>query len=256
MTNHSHRDTGGTESAQRAEFLRDVTYRCARTQGFSEDDAQDCAQETVVRMLEAYGPELEPRTSIRHAQAWLRACARHHVVDYARRLARERQHTIPSPEAVGADESPLAWEVPDGGPTPEGALEHEELWRQVLDALDRLDTLAHCCVVRRCLIGQSVEEIATATHQTQNHVYRILARAGQRLQTMLSEEGLTAADMQYWLPPPERLVTPPPSADDPALKRRQNLTSPRKKRQGETTHEVKTNTAVSATRTARPARLS
>jgi hypothetical protein len=66
MTNHSHRDTGGTESAQRAEFLRDVTYRYARGQGFPEEDAKDCAQETVVRMLEAYGPALEPRTPVRH----------------------------------------------------------------------------------------------------------------------------------------------------------------------------------------------
>jgi RNA polymerase sigma factor (sigma-70 family) len=218
MTNHSHRDTGGTESAQRAEFLRDVTYRYARGQGFPEEDAKDCAQEAVVRMLEAYGPALEPRVSVRNLHAWLRACARHHVVDYARRLAAERQYTIPSPEAVGADGSPLAWEVPDDARTPEGALEHEEIWRQVLDALDRLDALSHRCVVRRCLIGQSVEEIATATHQTQTHVYRILARAGHRLQVLLAQDGLTAADMQRWLPPPDRSVTTPPPPNVPTKK--------------------------------------
>lgn len=218
MTNHSQRDTGGTDGAQRAKFLRDVTYRDARERGFPEEDAQDCAQETVVRMLEAYGPALEPRAPVRHLHAWLRACARHHVVDFARRLAAERQFTIPSPEAVGADGSPLAWEVPDAAPTPEGALEHEELWRQVVSALDRLDTLSYRCIVRRCLIGQPVEEIAKATRQTANHVYRILARAGHRLQVLLAEDGLTVVDMRRWLPPPDRSVTALPAPNDPTEK--------------------------------------
>jgi RNA polymerase sigma factor (sigma-70 family) len=218
MMNHSHRDTGGTQSEERARLLRDITYRHARSQGFSEEDCEDCAQVTVLRMLKAHGPALEPKEPVRDLDAWLRACARHHVVDYTRRLATERQYTIPSPEALGADGSPLAWEVADGAPTPEGALEHEEIWGQVIRALDRLDTLSYRCIVRRCLIGQSVEEIATATHQTTNHVYRILARAGHRLQVLLAEDGLTAADMQRWFPPPERSLTPPPSADEPMKK--------------------------------------
>jgi RNA polymerase sigma factor (sigma-70 family) len=174
---------------------------CARREGLAWEDAQDCAQECVVRLLERY-PDLCPPISLHDLDAWLRAAARHDVADYDRHLASGRRHVLP-PADSGQNGSgvSLLEAIPDPRDELELAFARAQFWEAIVPALDALDTRAHVCFIRRYLLHQAVTRIAAAEHLTPNHVSQLLRRARQRMARWHKRRGTTEADLRGLLSP-------------------------------------------------------
>jgi RNA polymerase sigma factor (sigma-70 family) len=183
------------DATGRVQRLREVAYAYARREGLDEAEAEDCAQECVLRLLEELGPNLQPRRPVRDVDAWLRASVRHDVQDYTRRCAAERRHRADPTSADGEEELPCLWEAPDLGPSPEATLERRLLWESLAPAIKSLGEEEYVCFVSRHLLHVPVHEIAEAVGRTENHVSKVLAKAARHVREHLEGQGITAGEI-------------------------------------------------------------
>jgi len=202
------------DATGRVQRLRQVAYEYARREGLDETEAEDCAQECVLRLLEELGPSLQPRRPVRDVDAWLRASVRHDVQDYIRHRAAERGHRVDPTSPDGEEGLPYSWEVPDPGPTPEAALERRLLWESLAPTIKSLGEEEYVCFVSRHLLHEAVHEIAEALGKTNNHVSKVLAKAARHVREHLEGQGITAAELcPHYNDAPPRLAGPP-AVDD------------------------------------------
>jgi RNA polymerase sigma factor (sigma-70 family) len=158
------------DATGRVQWLRQVAYAYARREGLDETNAEDCAQECLLRLLEELGPSLLPRKPVRDVDAWLRASVRHDVLDYARHLARERHEAVLLSVNADADDWPPEMEIPDICPTPEDALAKTLFWELLAPAIDALVDEEYVCFIRFYHLGQDAPSIATDEGTTAKHV--------------------------------------------------------------------------------------
>jgi len=178
--------------------LRKALVEGALRQGMSPDDAEDCAQEAIVHLL-THSPELLFRGPASNFHAWLRSIARHDVLDYARRLARERHDTVSLSANADGDDWPQETEVPDTRTTPEEALAKTLFWELLAPAIDALDDEEHFGFIRYHLLGQDARSIAKAEGVTEKHVYRVLEKARRHVAKWLAQHGTTEGDLIAFL---------------------------------------------------------
>jgi RNA polymerase sigma factor (sigma-70 family) len=181
------------------EVLRKALVEGALRQGMSADDAEDCAQASILHLL-THSPELLYRGPADNFQAWLRTIARHDVLDYARHLARERHDTVSLSANAEGDDWPHEIEVPDPGPTPEEALAKTLFWELLAPAIDALDDEEHFCFLRFQLLGQDATSIAKAEGTTEKHVYRVLEKARRHVAKWLAKHGVGEQHLIALLP--------------------------------------------------------
>jgi RNA polymerase sigma factor (sigma-70 family) len=187
---------GDLDATGRAQRLRQVAYEYARREGLDETEAEDCAQECVLRLLEELGPSLLPRKPVRNTDAWLRVGVRHDVQDYIRHRAAVRGHRVDPSPSDGEEGLPYSWGMPDPGPTPEAALERHLLWQSLAPAIKSLGEEEYICFVSRHLLHEPVQEIAEALGRTDNHVSKVLARAARYVRECLDKQEITTEEVR------------------------------------------------------------
>jgi RNA polymerase sigma factor (sigma-70 family) len=181
------------------DVFREMLVEGALRQGMSPDDAQDCAQESIVHML-TETLELSFRGPASKFHAWLRSIARHDVLDFARHLARERHDMVSLSANVDAADCPQEIEVADTRLTPEEALAKTLFWELLAPAIDALDDEEHFCFIRFHLLGQDAKSIAKAEGSTEKHVYRVLEKARRHAARSLAQHGTTEEELIALLP--------------------------------------------------------
>lgn len=169
-----------------------LAQRCSRRAGLNAEDAEDCAAQFVERMLTA-----SPPTS--NAGAWLRRCARNHIVDYMRARGRRLTHECRWPETISGSGQSVASDFPDGAPGADANLLRDEFWRCLMAALAQLDPVPQQIFLRHHLNGDSVDDLAAAFDRTPHAVDQTLLRARKRLRTVLERQGLTEAELLQYL---------------------------------------------------------
>jgi len=169
-----------------------LARRGGRRAGLNAEDAEDCAAQFVERMLTA-----SPPTS--NAGAWLRRCARNHVVDCIRARGRRLAHECCWPETVSDSGQSVALDYPDEAPGADADLLRDEFWRCLMAALAQLDPVPQQIFLRHHLNGDSVDDLAAAFDRTPHAIHQTLLRARKRLRTVLERQGLTEAELLQYL---------------------------------------------------------
>jgi RNA polymerase sigma factor (sigma-70 family) len=183
----------------RIDTLREVLVEGALRRGMSRDDAEDCAQASILHLL-THSPEQLLRGPADNFHAWLRSVARHDVLDYARHLARERHDTMSLSLNAEGNDWPREIEVADARPTPEEAVVKTLFWELLAPGIDALGDEAHFCFIRYHLLGQDAKSIAKAEGTTEKHVYRVLEKARRHISKWLAKHGTTEEDLIALLP--------------------------------------------------------
>lgn len=165
--------------------------RCqAHQQEIQGEDAEDCAMEFVLRLLQNRRPGREDRLSA----AYLQVCARNHARNFRRGARRYRRR-------IQEDGSALAHEgeIPAAGRSLLSPLLQEEFWQQIAGALARLDPLPRRVFLAFYLEGRAAGEIAAHTGRSVNAVALTLRRARQQLRRLLERQGITEGDLRAYL---------------------------------------------------------
>lgn len=184
-------------AARYLEPFRRSVYRAARHLGLQPDDAEDCAQMAVLRLLQATGPNLVLPAGVNHPRAWLRACARHVVADFMRSLAARRKDEEML-TASDSEEERAVREVAErsGRARPEQKMERDECWHEIGHALRSLTERQCFFFVRHTLIEEPIEGIAATESLTPKQVHHVIENARLRLRTLLLARGVTLADLR------------------------------------------------------------
>jgi RNA polymerase sigma-70 factor (ECF subfamily) len=168
------------------EHYGDILFRYALRRVQKRDVAEDLVQETFLAALRAR-ERFEARASER---TWLLGILRHKIVDYIRRVSRERTSDNElSPDDVSEDffDKNGMWAVKPSRwyGDPLKALQENELWDKLKGCLAELpDRMAHAFALRE-LEELDVEEVSQALEVTTNNLGVILYRARQRLRHCL-----------------------------------------------------------------------
>lgn len=168
------------------EHYGDILFRYALRRVQKRDVAEDLVQETFLAALSAR-ERFETRASER---TWLLGILRHKIVDYVRRVSRER----PSENELSPDDVSEAffdgkgmWAVKPSRwyGDPLRALQEKELWDKLMVCIAGLpERMAHAFALRE-LEEQDVEEVSQTLGVTSNNLGVLLYRARQRLRHCL-----------------------------------------------------------------------
>lgn len=146
------------------------------------DDAQDVAQDALVRAYRAIGT-FRGQAKL---STWLVSITMNLCRNRRRWWARRRQFVVASlDDPVETGEGTLAREVADPSPSPAALAQRRERQQQVADALQRLSERERSVVVLRDLQGYSYEEMAGALRCRVGTVKSRLSRARLRLRAIL-----------------------------------------------------------------------
>jgi RNA polymerase sigma-70 factor (ECF subfamily) len=161
-----------------------------RLQGLMRAD--DVLQQTFLRAARAIAT-----FEVRHPGAfrsWLRTIADNLVRDAEKRRRRERRFpTFRRPAAGGEAEgaTPEAMDELAGSMTsPSGRVQRREAVRHLQAALAELPEDQREVLRRRYLLGQSLDEIATATGRTRGAVRGLCFRGRQQLRSVMGQSSL------------------------------------------------------------------
>lgn len=163
-----------------------------RRAGLSAEDTEDCAAAFAEKMLTTSPPAS-------HVGAWMRECARNHVVDYIRTQRRRRAHECGWPETA-SDDGPLrAWDCPDGAPSADSALLRDECWKRLMAVLAELAPIPQQVFLRHHLSSETAEEIGASLGRTPHAIEQSLSRSRKQLRAALERHGLTEAELCQYL---------------------------------------------------------
>lgn len=169
-----------------------IAQRYGRRMRLNAEDAEDCAALFAKRMLTASPPDS-------NAEAWLRRCARNHVVDCIRALRRHQAHVCSWPQARDGDDSAEALEYADDAPGTDAGLMRDEFWRRLMAAFAKLDPIPQQIFLRHHRDGEPVQDLAAAFDRTPHAIEQTLLRARKRLRAALERQGLTEAELLQYL---------------------------------------------------------
>jgi len=164
----------------------DILFRYALRRVQRRDVAEDLVQETFLAALRAR-ERFEARALER---TWLLGILRHKIVDYIRRVSRERPlENELSPDDVSEDffDEKGMWTVKPSRwyGDPLEVLQEKEFWDKLTGCLAELpNRMAHAFALRE-LEEQDVEEVSQALGVTSNNLGVLLYRARQRLRHCL-----------------------------------------------------------------------
>ncbi len=169
-----------------------LARRGGRRAGLNAEDAEDCAAQFVERMLTA-----SPPTS--NAGAWLRRCARNHVVDCIRARGRRLSHECDWPETISESGQSMPCDYPGETPGADADLLRNEFWSRLMAALAEIAPTPQQIFLRHHLNGETIQNLAIAFDRTPHAVDQDLLRARQRLRAVLERQGLTESELRQYL---------------------------------------------------------
>ena len=169
--------------------------RYGQRAGLTAEDTEDCAAQFAERMLTASPPDS-------HVEAWLRRCARNHVVDCVRALRRRQAHVCPWPQARDGDDS-AELDCAGNEPGTDAGLMQDECWWHLMRALAKLEPIPQQIFLRHHLNGEPVQDLAVAFDRIPHAVEQTLLRARKHLRAALERQGLTESELRQYL-----VVTP------------------------------------------------
>ena len=166
-------DTGQFERLA-AENERQVYAVCFHMMG-NREDAQDCAQEAMLRAFRAFGTFRQDASF----STWITRIAMNVCTDELRR----RKSTL-SLEEMAQDQG---FDPPDSAPTAYARLEQKERMRLLREALDQLPDDMRGMIVMRDMRGMNYDEIAQALEVPLGTVKSRISRAREKLSRILRQ---------------------------------------------------------------------
>lgn len=162
-------------------YEKQVYNLCLRMCG-NQEDARDLAQEAFLkawRRLQFYQSEASFST-------WLYRLTTNVCIDFLRQ--KKRRPTV-SLTVDGDSEEGQELDLPDGAPSPEDRLLHQETSRAVQKAMEQLDEEFRLVLTLRVVEDLSYEEIARVLDLNTGTVKSRLARARIKLRKILLQSG-------------------------------------------------------------------
>ena len=166
-------DTGQFERLA-AENERQVYAVCFHMMG-SREDAQDCAQEAMLRAYRAFGSFREEASF----STWITRIAMNVCID----ALRSRRDAV-SLDALREDQG---FDVPDAAPTAYARLEEKERLRLLREGLAPLPHDMRQLIVLRDMQGKSYEEIGEILQVPLGTVKSRISRAREKLAVILKK---------------------------------------------------------------------
>lgn len=167
--------------------LYDVAHRQALRIGMRYDDAEDCAQEFVLRMLRRYLHVLREKFAQANFPFWLKRCAHNHALNFLRKLA----WSYMMERSLSALTDTTDFDFADSSSAPEALVFQAEFWKRIYRAVAQLAPMQKAMFLRRHLDSENIHDLAISTGQTPNAVYQVLFRARERLRSLLERQGCT-----------------------------------------------------------------
>ena len=156
------------------ESERQVYAVCYHMMG-SREDAQDCAQETMLRAFKAFGSFRRDASF----STWITRIAMNVCTDALR-----KRRPVMSLDAMRDDTN---FDLPDAGPTAYAQLEQKERVRLLREGLDELPEEMRQIIVLRDMRGMSYEEIAAVLEVPLGTVKSRVNRAREKLSGILQK---------------------------------------------------------------------
>ena len=156
------------------ESERQVYAVCYHMMG-SREDAQDCAQETMLRAFKAFGSFRRDASF----STWITRIAMNVCTDALR-----KRRPVTSLDAMRDDTN---FDLPDAGPTAYAQLEQKERVRLLREGLDELPEEMRQIIVLRDMRGMSYEEIAETLELPLGTVKSRVSRAREKLSGILQK---------------------------------------------------------------------
>ena len=156
------------------EHERQVYAVCYHMMG-SREDAQDCAQETMLRAFKAFGSFRRDASF----STWITRIAMNVCTDALR-----KRRPVTSLDAMRDDTN---FDLPDAGPTAYAQLEQKERVRLLREGLDELPEEMRQIIVLRDMRGMSYEEIAAVLEVPLGTVKSRVNRAREKLSAILQK---------------------------------------------------------------------
>ena len=156
------------------ESERQVYAVCYHMMG-SREDAQDCAQETMLRAFKAFGSFRRDASF----STWITRIAMNVCTDALR-----KRRPVTSLDAMRDDTN---FDLPDVGPTAYAQLEQKERVRLLREGLDELPEEMRQIIVLRDMRGMSYEEIAAVLEVPLGTVKSRVNRAREKLSGILQK---------------------------------------------------------------------
>ncbi len=156
------------------ESERQVYAVCYHMMG-SREDAQDCAQETMLRAFKAFGSfRLDASFS-----SWITRIAMNVCIDALR-----KRRSVVSLDAMREETN---FDLPDAAPTAYARLEQKERMRLLREGLDELPEEMRQIIALRDMRGMSYEEIAETLELPLGTVKSRVSRARKKLSGILQK---------------------------------------------------------------------
>ena len=156
------------------ESERQVYAVCYHMMG-SREDAQDCAQETMLRAFKAFGSFRRDASF----STWITRIAMNVCTDALR-----KRRPVTSLDVMRDDTN---FDLPDAGPTAYAQLEQKERVRLLREGLDELPEEMRQIIVLRDMRGMSYEEIAETLELPLGTVKSRVNRAREKLSGILQK---------------------------------------------------------------------
>lgn len=169
-----------------------LARNCSKRAGLNLEDTEDCAVHFAQWMLTTALPA--PPLG-----AWMRKCARNHVINHLRTRGRRMAHEQPWPETASDGGPPTAWDCPDGAPSADSDLLRAEFWKRVMAALAELAPAPQQVFLRHHLSDETVEDISAFLGRTPHAIEQSLCRSRKHLRAALERHGLTEAELRQYL---------------------------------------------------------
>ena len=165
-----------TEQFERlaGESERQVYAVCRHMMG-TPQDAEDCAQETMLRAFKAFGSFRRDASF----STWITRIAMNVCTDALR-----KRRPVTSLDAMRDDTN---FDLPDAGPTAYAQLEQKERVRLLREGLDELPEEMRQIIVLRDMRGMSYEEIAAVLEVPLGTVKSRVNRAREKLSGILQK---------------------------------------------------------------------
>ena len=156
------------------ESERQVYAVCYHMMG-SREDAQDCAQETMLRAFKAFGSFRRDASF----STWITRIAMNVCTDALR-----KRRSVASLDAMREETN---FDLPDTSPTAYTRLEQKERMRLLREGLDELPEEMRQIIVLRDMRGMSYEEIAETLELPLGTVKSRVSRAREKLSGILQK---------------------------------------------------------------------
>lgn len=162
----------------------------------------DCVTEFVEAMWRRHGCGFAPTGDPCKYQRLAMKCAHDHVIDYLRKLKRERDQQCAWPESQLEDGSFVPWDCSDSSPLPEEIAFQDEFRRLIELACEGLTPHQRELFYRHDIEGERIGDIAVSLNISEKAADQALRRARRRIQSNLKKQGISEEDLRGLLATP------------------------------------------------------